>query len=146
MTSPTTYFELQELVCPHVYDVYKNRAWMFLDSRIILTLDTIRDRIGKSIFVNNWNWNGEYDERGLRCMRCDLVKAKIEAGEMYMSAHLFGKAVDFDVTGLTSEEVRLWIVAKANLWPYPIRLEKNVAWVHLDIFDSGTDQKVYLFT
>lgn len=141
------YFNIQELVCEHVYDYYGETAWQFFDSRLLLTLDSIRERIGKAIFVNNWMEHGANSQRGLRCFRCDLVKAKIEVNEMYMSAHCLGKATDFDVEGLLAEEVRNWIVAKASWWPYPIRLEKNVSWCHLDVYDSFDPErsKVYLF-
>jgi hypothetical protein len=138
------YFDLPELVCEDVFNEYGERAWQFFDSRLLITLDTIRDRIGKPIFVNDWQVHGSYSQRGLRCFRCDLVKDKIKAGQMYMSAHCLGKGADFTVQGLLAEEVRLWIVAKANWWPYHIRLEKGVSWVHLDVFDSS-EQKVYLF-
>ena len=144
MITLPTYFSLDELVCEDVYNTYGKKAWMFFDPRLLITLDTIRDRIGKPIFVNNWQIHGTKDERGLRCFRCPEFKKHIENNEMYMSAHLLGKAVDFDVEGLLAEEVRLWIVAKRNWWPYHIRLEKGTTWVHLDTFDYSED-KVYIF-
>jgi hypothetical protein len=61
-----------------------------------------------------------------------------------MSAHMLGKAVDFDVQGLLAEEVRQWIVTHVSWWPYHIRLEKDVSWCHLDVIDFS-EQKVYLF-
>jgi len=135
------YFKIQELVCPHVLAVHGNKSWRFIDSRLIQTLDTIRERINRPIFVNY----GNYTQRGLRCILCPLVKAKIEAGELYLSAHLFGKAADFNVQGIESEVMRLWLAKNANFLPWPIRLESGVSWVHLDIFPSFTDQKVYIF-
>ena len=138
------YFTLDELVCEDVYNSYGKIAWQFFDFRLLIMLDTIRDRIGKPIYINDWQIHGHYSQRGLRCQRCDIVKAKPKADEMYMSAHCLGKAADFNVQGLLAEEVRLWIVAKANWWPYHIRLEKGVNWIHLDVFD-GSEQKVYLF-
>jgi len=144
MFTKPQYFSLDELVCPDVYDTYGEKAFMFFDIRLLIMLDTIRDRIGKAIFINNWQIHGNYSQRGLRCLRCDLVKVKYLAGEMYESAHLLGKAADFEVQGLLAEEVRLWIVAKADWWPYHIRLEKGTEWVHLDVFDQS-EQKVYLF-
>jgi len=144
MFTKPQYFSLDELVCPDVYNTYGEKAFMFFDIRLLIMLDTIRDRIGKPIFINNWQIHGNYSQRGLRCLRCDLVKVKCLAGEMYESAHLLGKAADFEVQGLLAEEVRLWIVAKADWWPYHIRLEKGTEWVHLDVFDQS-EQKVYLF-
>jgi len=144
MITVPTYFSIDELVCEHVYNKYGAKAWMFFDSELLIMLDTIRDRIGKPIFVNDWQIHGKYSQRGLRCNQCDIVKEKAKAGILYMSAHCLGKAADFDVEGLLAEEVRLWIVKHANWWPYHIRLEANVNWVHLDIFDQS-ENKVYIF-
>jgi len=144
MITVPTYFSIDELVCEHVYDKYGAKAWMFFDTELLIMLDTIRDRIGKPIFVNDWQIHGKYSQRGLRCNQCDIVKEKAEAGILYMSAHCLGKGADFDVQGLLAEEVRQWIVKHANWWPYHIRLEADVNWVHLDVFDQS-ENKVYIF-
>lgn len=136
-------FDLQELVCPDVYQKYGVFAWNFFDPRLLLTLDRIRTKINKRIFVNTWVDGGNLTQRGLRCLLCPIVKGKYNT--MYESAHLLGMGVDFDVEGLLAEEVRLWIAANKNIWPYPIRLERDVDWVHLDLFDMDNGQKVYLF-
>ena len=144
MITVPTYFSIDELVCEHVYDKYGAKAWMFFDTELLIMLDIIRDRIGKPIFVNDWQIHGKYSQRGLRCNQCDIVKEKAEAGILYMSAHCLGKGADFDVQGLLAEEVRQWIVKHANWWPYHIRLEADVNWVHLDVFDQS-ENKVYIF-
>lgn len=135
------HFTIKELVCPHVYQKYGERAWMFLDSRLILNLDTIRERLNRPITVNT----GSLTQRGLRCPQCQIVKDKIKAGELYMSAHTMGKAVDFDVEDMEADEVRLWLARYGGLLPYPIRLEKDVNWVHLDVFPNTENLKVYFF-
>lgn len=135
------YFQLKELVCPHVLAKYGERAWMFLDSKLIINLDTIRERIGKPIYVNR----GNLTQRGLRCPQCQIVKDKIKAGELYMSAHTMGKAVDFDVEDMKADEVRLWLAKNGKFLPYPIRVESGVSWVHMDVFDNNTEQHVYFF-
>lgn len=139
------FFDLPELVCEHVYEKYGNFAWNFLDVRAIVTLNTIRDRIGKPIFVNNWLEHGNFDERGLRCMKCSIAIECIADGILHMSAHFLGKGFDFEVQGLLAGEVREWIKLHANWWPYPIRLEKNVSWVHLDLMNDKDGIKVYEF-
>jgi len=152
ITKPT-YFSIDELVCEHVYNKYGAKSWIFFDTELLIMLDTIRDRIGKPIFVNDWSIGGHlnkegqivrYNERGLRCNHCDIVKKKAEAGILYMSAHCLGKGADFEVQGLLAEEVRQWIVKHANWWPYHIRLEADVNWVHLDVYDQS-ENKVYIF-
>ena len=135
------HFTIKELVCPHVLQKYGERAWMFLDSRLILNLDTIRERLNRPITVNT----GSLTQRGLRCPQCQIVKDKIKAGELYMSAHTMGKAVDFDVEDMKADEVRLWLAKNGKFLPYPIRVESGVSWVHMDVFDNNTEQHVYFF-
>jgi len=135
------YFKLHELVCKHIYDKYSEKAWQFLDPRLIITIDWIREYIDKPIYINNYYWNGNQTQSGIRCNICNLVKSKTDKGQVYMSAHIEGQAVDFSVKGMTAEAVRNWLVVQEL--PYPIRLEAGVTWVHLDVRNTG--QKVYIF-
>lgn len=137
------YFHLTELVCKHVYDKFGEKAWLFLDEKAVVTLDTIRRMLGKAITVNNWYDGGGFDERGLRCIQCSIVKQKSLKNEVYLSAHILGRAFDFDVDDMTAGEVRLWIAVNKNKLPYNIRLENDINWCHLDTIDTGN--KVYIF-
>ncbi|MGN0091277.1 MAG: hypothetical protein ACI36Z_10055 [Alloprevotella sp.] len=139
------YFGIKELVCPHVYDAWGENAWKFLDDRLLDTLLVIREKIDKPIVVNNWAKGGNYSQRGLRCNVCQLVREKSEQKKVYVTAHLQGKAVDFSVNGMTAEEVRRWIVKNQILLPYPVRLESDVTWVHLDVRNDGAHNKVLFF-
>ena len=138
------HFDLQELACPHAYDKYGAAAWQFFSPRLLITLDFLREKLNKPIYVNNWQISGSFDERGFRCIQCDLVKKAIAENRLYVSPHMLGRAIDFDVQSMTSEEVRQWIIQHQSILPYPIRLEKSVNWVHLDVFDANNG-KVYLF-
>lgn len=136
------YFEIKELVCPHVLQKYGERAWMFLDAHLLYNLATIRERLNRPITVNH----APLTQRGLRCSKCQIVWDKFNAGEIYMSAHIMGKAVDFDVMGMEAEEVRLWLALHGPYLPYPIRVELDVNWVHMDVFPNKDNLKVYFFT
>ena len=131
------YFELHELVCPHVYRVWGEKAWMYLDEKGLITIDWLRRTIGKSMTINDWYEGGTFDQRGLRCILCDIVKEKSDKGELYVSAHLLGKGYDADIKGLTAEEVRLWLSKNKDKLPYNIRVEKGVKWLHIDVYDTG---------
>jgi hypothetical protein len=134
------YFDLQELVCPDVFNEYGIFAWNFFDPRLIVTINSIRDRIGKPVYINGYDSGREHSQRGLRCNQCQIVK---DAKGIYLSGHVTGKASDFDVEGLTAQEVRDWLQLHETWWPYPFRLEDNVGWVHLDLYNS--ESKVVLF-
>lgn len=138
------YFGIKELVCPHVYEIWGENAWQFLDDRMLKNLEWIREGIGKPIIVNNWATGGQYSQRGLRCTRCILVVEKVDLRKVYLSAHIQGKAVDFNVVGMTAEEVRDWIIEHADELPYPARVERDVSWIHLDT-RSNSYEKVELF-
>jgi uncharacterized protein YcbK (DUF882 family) len=139
------YFTIDELVCPDVYNVWGQQAFSFFDQRLLITIDNIRQRLKKPVWINNYLVHGSQEESGLRCIRCSIVKAKIDKGELYVSAHLTGQAVDFSVEGMTAEEVRSWLISKQNLLPYPVRLEEAVNWVHLDVRDNFEGKKIVTF-
>jgi hypothetical protein len=47
---------------------------------------------------------------------------------------------------MTADEARQTIINHRDLLPYPIRLEKNVNWCHLDVEDMMNGQKINVFT
>jgi hypothetical protein len=143
MTYRPQFFHLTELVCKHVYDKFGDTAWLFLDEKAVITLDWIRRTLNKPITVNNWYDGGSFDERGMRCIQCPIVKNKCTNGEVYVSAHIHGKAFDFEVEGMDADEVRVWLAINKAQLPYNIRLERDVSWVHCDTYDTGS--KIYLF-
>jgi hypothetical protein len=83
------------------------------------------------------------DQRGLRCNLCQLYLDKTNAGIIYVSGHGLARADDFDVKGYTAQQVRQYIIDHQAELPFPIRLEKNVLWVHMDSEDTG--EKVHQF-
>jgi hypothetical protein len=65
---------------------------------------------------------------------CSLVKQK---SSIYMSAHCLGKAIDFNAKDQSAEETRKIIKANIDKFEYPIRLEKDVTWVHIDVMQPN---------
>ena len=137
MATIKKYFDIKELVCPHVYDKHRENSWNFFDPRLLDTLLVIREAINKPIYVNNWDMDGNFSQRGLRCNICPLVKEKTALEKLYVTAHSQGMGIDFDVKGMSAEEVRKWIKDNQILLPHPIRLEEDVNWVHLDVRSDG---------
>ena len=87
MKSP--YFSVKELVCKHVYERYGENAAMFLDDKLIETLNVIREQIlCAPMTVNNWHAGGNFTQRGLRCNICELVKSKTDAGSLLSLIHI----------------------------------------------------------
>lgn len=137
-------FTLRELVCPHVLRKYPTKqAWSFFDPRALETLYVLRTEILKVPITINTT-DGRLTQRGLRCNCCSLVKTQSGRNNPYLSAHVLGKGFDFDAKGMTAEQARKLILANAEKLPYPIRLEKNVSWVHFDLANHS-DEKIQQF-
>lgn len=138
LTGIKTYFKITEFVGTATFKKYGDRSWRFLDFRLLETLLIIRETLNRPIRINH----GTSEQRGLRTNIQPMVKGKLG---LYLSAHILGKAIDFDVKGMEAQEVRDWIVANESIFPYKIRLEDGVSWVHLDVIYESHNPKVYLF-
>ena len=134
------YFDVSELVCEHTYSEWGEKSWQFLDTEFLHNLLVIRrDILQLPMICNHDNAN----QRGLRCNVCQIVK---DSGKLYLSSHIFGRAGDFTVKGLTAQEARSRIRNNAHLLPYPLRMEGGVTWLHIDTLpQTGINQNVYEF-
>lgn len=134
------YFNVKELVCNHIYSRFGEQSWMFLSTQLLHVLLCLRtDILRMPMHINIGNMH----QRGMRCNMCPLVKGK---KSVYVSAHVTGNAIDFTCEGKTAEEIREIIKAKPLLLPYKIRLERDTQWIHLDCYDSGSDDKITEFS
>jgi len=144
------YFKIQELVSEAVYRKHGEAAWFIFQTEILVCLLLIRVGIGKPVTINNWHVGGEFDERGYRDNLCDIVVSRTSREQLYISGHVLGIALDFDVKGMTASEVRNWIVENKHIFPCKVRLErkyrgKEISWVHIDTKYYDKNPKVYLF-
>lgn len=144
------YFKIYELVGKWTYRIHRERAWKFLDDDLLRCILIIREGIGKPMLVNNWYNGGRFSQRGLRTILQQIVKNFFYQGKLYLSAHLLGKAIDFNIQGMTASEIRKWIIDNQHLFPCKIRLEykmkgREITWVHIDTFWEEKNPKVHLF-
>lgn len=136
------YFKLQELVCPHVFAKYGELSWMFLSTLYLHTLLVLRTKILKVPLVCNTKM---LTQRGLRCNLCDIIKVKTDADIVYLSAHHLGIGGDLSSPEMTAEEMRRKIAESADLLPYNVRIERDVSWLHIDVYDMGNGEKITYF-
>lgn len=145
LRDPAFRFNVKEFVCPHVYERFGESAWNYLDKNLLEVVLWIRKTLGKPMTINNWGSGKQYSQRGLRCNLCEEVKSKKTA---YLSAHVLGQGIDFDVAGMKAVDVRKWLDDHKEELPHNIRLEKTCGgkectWVHLDVRNETTDKIVY---
>lgn len=141
-------FDIRELVDPYTYDRWGEKSWMFLQYDLLQVIAELRFGILRvPMIVNTWASGGKFDERGLRSNLCDLVKSKTDKGTLYLSPHMMGAAIDFHTDKFTSEEVRNIIRKYWGVYSDlpDIRLEKDVNWVHIDVFDDGSGNRITEF-
>jgi len=142
IASLKTKFKISELVCPHTVAKFGEKSWQFLNTELLETLLVLRfDIFGVGMTVNH----GTSTQRGLRCNICQLVKDQTVKNQIYLSAHCTGCGVDVDFSGYTAAQARAKIKEKAALLPYPVRLEKDVTWVHIDVYNDGSGKKIVEF-
>lgn len=144
------FFVIEELVSEEVYNAYGNDSWAVFQKDTLHCLLIMREGIDKPFTINTWLWGGSFGERGFRENICDISKKKTEKGKLYTSGHVLGCAFDFTAKGMSSDDVRQWIVSNAELFPCKVRLEnkmngESISWVHFDNKFYERHPKVYLF-
>lgn len=128
------HFELHELLPPKLYDMYKedqNVGWRLLDERLLITLDSIKEKFPLgSMTVNNYYWGGSRRWSGLRTPN---------AGKYYSvsSQHTYGRAADIVFTQYSEDYVRQYLIDNHEDFPYIKGIEDNVSWVHIDCRNSN---------
>ena len=129
-------FHVWEFVHSSVYDIYGTKSILFLDPKLIESIQDIRDFFGKPIIVNNYRSGGRLKNRGFR-------PPQSRVGAKY-SQHKFGRAFDFHMIGMSAEELRREILKRPWKWPHIKRMENHVNWVHIDLANTG-QKKIILF-
>jgi len=113
------WFSLDELFSQEICKKYGSVAWSFLDDRLLITLDALRNKYG-AIFVNNWAVGGSLDSAGFRAPN-DPVGASF-------SQHRFGRAADCHFKHYTAEDIRQKILLDPEMFPHINAIEMNVSW------------------
>lgn len=132
------YFKIHELVPPNIYKRYKERAIMFLDSRIVYMADLLREELDVPCTINNYYWEGNYSNSGLRDFTSRI-------GSKY-SQHKFGRALDLKFKNIKAETVRQHILTNQDKYKFITRMEKNVSWVHIDNANVKSEKGIILFS
>lgn len=144
LTEIRKFFDIEEFACDHLLEYYStnpDRCWDFKDTAQLANVLVIRrDILQVPMYCNNHK-KGQH-QRGLRCNLCELVRSK---DRPYMSGHVLGKGDDFTVEGMTAQEAREKIKKNAHLLPFPLRMEADVNWLHIDSMPTPSGQKVYEF-
>lgn len=115
------YFKLREWFPPNIVKDFGDKAWEFLDARIVMNYDWLRHNLGVPIIMNDWekfSYRG-YDDGGFR------------KGN---SQHKMGRAGDSHSPSISIAAMRKWIIENKARFPEPnFWLENGVNWIHMDV-------------
>ena len=140
------FFDIQELVCPHTYKRFGEVSWQFFDTDFLENLLILRrDILQVPMTVNDYKWGGRWTQRGFRCNICQLVRDKTLNNDIYLTAHANGAGIDSVFKSITAEQARQKIREQYSKFTIPIRIEKDVTWLHFDIYDPGNGNKLNEF-
>jgi Peptidase M15 len=134
------HFAVVELVPPDIYQVMGEGAIILMDDRILRIADAVRDHFDVPVTINNWKVGGQFSQRGFRTVQ--------QAGGAGHSAHFYGRAIDFDVQGLTADEVRKEILSNSSAGDFPLisGMEMGIPWVHLDCANRYSTNGIVQFS
>ena len=134
------FFELSELVCPHVLKRDGEQAWRYLHTDLLRVMLWLRKEVLRVPLVCNTK---TLKQRGFRCNCCDIVREKTANGTLYVSPHMLGMGVDLSSNAMTADEMRKRIKAAADTAPCNVRIEGGVNWLHIDVLPQ--EKSVYEF-
>jgi len=130
------HFEAHEFVPPEVFDRWGERSmYLFMDVRVLITADQIRDFFSAPVKANNWWW-----KRGRGLPEVEWLRYRGYRPDTYYtgdplngSQHRFGRALDCDIYGVQASEARDIIVNHQSTFPFIKRIEDAVNWLHFDV-------------
>ena len=130
-------FILQEFVPKEIYDQFGDKSIWFIDPKMPIIVQAIRDILGCPITINNWHLGGHYNNSGYRTPKCTEGAS--------LSQHRFGRAADLKPDGISIREAMDKV--KANfpmLRAIGLTTIENIAftktWLHIDTRWTGSDE------
>lgn len=139
------HFGLKELLPPDLYHELESknqlwRGWYYLDARVLITIDALRKKFG-SAFMNTWGLSqsiqsayGRHQWRGYRPQDCKIGSTT--------SDHKFGRAADIVFRDYTAQEVRDYVLANPEEFPYIKIIEDDVSWFHFSVNMRNLDDTI----
>lgn len=128
------FFKVEELVSKATFQkLGAARVLRYFDPRILITADQLANKfcfdeknkkVGTAT-INNWLWNGPYQYSGLRMPGEPEYKP--------FSDHSFGRALDIKFSAISAQDVRDYIEANPNEFPYITFIEEGetISWLHI---------------
>ena len=129
------YFKIHELVPKKMYEKYGEKAWRYVDVRLIETIDKLKEHFNLgTMTINNYYWGGSREWSGIRTPESPNYS--------YGSQHSFANAFDIVFSDYSAEEARNYILDNLHEFEYIKGMELGVSWLHIDV---RNEDKIVLF-
>lgn len=131
------HFDIREFVPKEIWDKFGEQSIWFVRKETVEFAEFLRNHFGKAITINNWHTGGTFNFRCLRTPSCT-------EGAAY-SQHRFMNGFDFNVAGMTSDEVYDHILAnqdefmKAGMTTMENK-SMTKGWTHIDFRWTGLNK------
>lgn len=123
------YFVLQEYVPPAIYQKWGETAWEFIDERLLMMDDLLREKFGPMV-INTWHSPALVQKYGLR----EWSGLRTPDSPFYSptSQHC-GRASDKLLVRGSVDAAREYIISNPYEFPLIGGIELKVPWLHTDV-------------
>lgn len=95
-TKISAHFDIREWIPSELYTKFGASSIRFIDKRAVEAAEFIRNWFGVSMTINDWHKGGKFQNRGFRLH---------PVGTATLSSHLYGRAFDYNLKGLTAQHI-----------------------------------------
>lgn len=126
------YFRPYEFVPKSVHDYFGVRSINFMDERILMVADQIRDYFARPVYINiyesgleNRGWRFPFSSTGSK-----------------LSTHKYGWAIDFNVEDTSAQDVYMEIIThEEDFFQMGVKRVEKVqftpTWTHIDVMETN---------
>ena len=137
-------FSIKEFVPQGIYKAFGEHSINFINSKLIIAAQELRNDMGVPIYINTWPWGGGLNYRGYR-----PPFARVGSP---LSQHKFGQAIDVSSSVPHYKIYEKVMELEKKYFELGIRRMENpqytkgnhLGWVHVDTKDVGMD-KIHIF-
>ena len=119
------HFSVWEFLSEADFKEHGISGWRFVCPVLLSVMNRLRGRLDRAITANNWKYGGALNWRGVRTPTYSKYSIT--------SLHSWGRALDFDVSGMAPTEVVRWIIENQSDFPEIRFIEIDISWVHIDV-------------
>jgi hypothetical protein len=137
-------FHLEEFIPKEIWKRWKTRSTRFIRLPLLELAQSVRDRYGKPVTINNWLWW----KKGMKLYNYSGYRPPLCKVGAFLSRHKLGLAIDIKVDGMDAPEVQKDIVDNYESVFKPMGLtaieQDTPTWTHMSIEWTLSDSLIII--